>query len=176
MCTLWQILRFLKYIFHREDRNGVFYLFLDPLYASNVYADAGYFRCICGEAVGIAEELAILFNHYIIYEPVLAEGHDGLANELEIQLSPQDDPDLIAGCVICHRPIGYGAAFMTRIVRSLDLVNVHFLEEVAPDDEFFYIEDGLRIMCRCGSYIGYMHELDRVVLGAIISLGFRYRE
>lgn len=145
---------FLQYIFHRENRDGVVHLFIDPLYVSNcVYTADGYFRCVCGEIVGIAEELAILFSYYMIYEPSVTEGHDGLRNKLEYQLSVDDDSDLVAGCVNCQRPIGYGAIFMTRNVRSIDLMNVHFLEEVAPDDEFYYLEDGLRVMCRCGSYI-----------------------
>lgn len=176
-CALCQnFLCFLKYVFQREIRNGVIFLYLDPLYVANCTRDGNDFRCICNEIVGVAEQLAIVFNRYIIYEPVDTEDHDGLSNELELFLTPNDNPDLVAGCVRCRRPIGYGANFLTRIVRTIELINVKFMDEATPQDGFFYIEDGLRVECRCGAYIGYMLELERVVLGAIVSLGYRYQQ
>lgn len=157
---MWSFSFFFEICFNRETRDGVIFLFMDPLYVVNcIRIDGDQFFCVCGSPVGVAEELAVLFNRYLIYEPIDTEGHDGLTNELDIHLSQQDDPDLVAGCARCRRPIGYGADFLTRAVSSIDLLNVQFLDGV-PQDEFFYIEEGLRIMYRCGSYIGYMFELD----------------
>lgn len=144
-------------------------LFVDALYVVNLSRVPGdSFVCVCQNLIGVAEDLVVRFD---FYQCVGAEGDtgDGLTNELELHLSLNDEPEFAWGCAECRRPIGYGQEFLTRIVRSIDLVNVQYLEDV-PSDDVYFLEDGLRIMCRCGAYVGYMDTVDRVLLGYFISL------
>lgn len=169
-------LGFWRYIMNHEFRHEINHLFFDFLYVVNcVRIDGMQYHCNCGALVGESENSVVLFNHYLIYEPIDTEHHDGLVNELDIRLGPDDDPDFVMGCAECHRPIGYGLNFLTRVVRVLDLVNVFYVDDV-PRDQLYFMEEGLRIGCRCGAYLGYLNSFDRVVLGAIVSLGYRYRQ
>lgn len=117
------------------------------------------------------EEAAVVFDRYRVITPETAENE--LFSELVLQLSPTDDPELAWGCYNCHRPIGYGGEFLTHIVRTLDLANVVYLDD-PPYDDVYYMEDGLRIMCRCGTYVGYMDTAGRVLLGLFASLNDVY--
>lgn len=163
-----------KYIFNRDHVNGITRLFIDTLYVANMHQVLDdRFACICGTSIGVAVNLGIRLDQYSIVSPLATEDEDGLAHELELRLSPGDDPEFVWGCSNCRRPIGYGGEFLTRIVRPLELLNVEYLQNV-PSDDVYFLEDGLRIVCRCGSYVGYLDTVGRVLLGLFISLNDSY--
>lgn len=165
---------FLRRIFNRTVVSGIERLFCDLLYVANVHRiQGGNFVCICGTEVGTAEGSSIRFDRYHLHFPFSSEDEDGLSNELDVRLQPGEDAELIWGCMSCRRPIGYGLRFLSRIVRTLDLMNSSYMQNV-PLDDVYYLEDGLRVVCRCGEYIGYMDNFDRVVLGVFTSLNDMY--
>lgn len=167
---------FLRNVHHRVVDNGVERLYVDLLYAVNCFpADGDQYFCTCGARVGYSENMVIVFDQYVRPETFSTEPGFGLMNELDVSLALRDESDLVIGCSYCCRPIGYGENFLTRTVSSLELVNVKYHDGAIIDD-IFYREDGLRILCQCGAYIGYMHSIGHVILGAFISLASRFAE
>lgn len=125
------------------------------LYVTNLrVTENGLCWCRCGILVGIRTSTHVVLIKYRTHWVRADSTHDSSGISDWVNCG-NDVRNNFWACVNCHRCIGYGDDFASRLVDPLDMVNA-----------VYCVDDSPVIRCLCGRYLGYQRGKD-ILLGEI---------